>query len=78
MFCIKESKDGPRFQSIMDSLEVYERIVQAMFEDGEVNAGRLYVLYVFTKTYCAEYKARSDDIWSSYFRMIEGLGGIPV
>jgi hypothetical protein len=27
-----------------------------MFEDGEVNAELLYVLFVFTQTYCAEYK----------------------
>ena len=40
----------------MDCVTVYHRIVSTMFEDGIVNADRLYVLYVFTQTYCAEYK----------------------
>ena len=61
----------------MDSLGVYERIVLAMFEDGEVNAGRLYVLYVFTQTYCAEYQDRACDIWTACNREVEGLRCVP-
>jgi hypothetical protein len=36
-----------------------------MFEDGEVNAGLLYVLFVFTQTYFAEYKDRDCDVWTA-------------
>jgi len=61
-FCFKESEGGFRIHSVTDSLGVCERVVLAMFEDGKVNAGRLYVLYVFTQTYCAEYKDRACDI----------------
>ena len=42
-------------------------------EDGIVNAGRLYVLYVFTQTYCARYPDRACDIWTVYNRVVEGL-----
>jgi hypothetical protein len=48
-----------------------------MLEDGIVNAGRLYVLYVFTQTYCAEYKDRVCDIWIAYYRVVEGLRCVP-
>ena len=76
-FCFKESEGGFRTQSVMDSLGVYERIVLAMFEDGEVNAGQLYVLYVITQTYCAEYKDQACDIWTAYNRVVEGLRCVP-
>jgi hypothetical protein len=36
-----------------------------MFEDGEVNAGLLYVLFVFTQTYFAEYKDWACDVWTA-------------
>jgi hypothetical protein len=39
-----------------------------MFEDEEVNAGLLYVLYVFTQTYRAEYKDRTCDVWTACTR----------
>ena len=48
-----------------------------MFEDGIVNAGRLYVLYVFTQTYCAQYPDRACDIWTAYNRVVEGLRCVP-
>jgi hypothetical protein len=54
------------------SLRVYKRIVFAIIEDGEVNPGRLYVLYVLIQTYCAEYKDRACDIWTAYNRVVEG------
>jgi hypothetical protein len=44
-----------------------------MFEDREVNAGLLYALYVFTQTYCAEYKDQACDVWTTYNR-----GGIRI
>jgi hypothetical protein len=43
----------------MDCVTVYHRIVSTIFEDGIVNAGRLYV---FTQTYCAHYPDRACDI----------------
>jgi len=57
----------------MDCVTVYHRIVSTMFEDGIVNAGRLYVLYVFTQIYCAQYPDRACDIWTAYNRVVEGL-----
>ena len=57
----------------MDCVTVYQRIVSTMFDDGMMNAGRRYVLYVFTQTYCAQYPDRACDIWTAYNRMIEGL-----
>jgi hypothetical protein len=57
----------------MDFVTVYHRIVSTMLEDGIVNAGRLYVLYVFTQTHCAEYKDRACDIWTAYNRVVEGM-----
>ena len=42
-----------------------EQIVLAMFEDGEVNAELLYVLFVFTQTYCAEYTDLASDVWTA-------------
>jgi hypothetical protein len=57
----------------MDCVPVYHRIVSTMFEDGIVNAGRRYVLYVFTQTYCAQYPDRACDIWTAYNRVVEGL-----
>ena len=57
----------------MDCVTVYHRIESTMFEDGIVNAGRLYVLYVFTQTYCAQYTDRACDIWTAYNRVVEGL-----
>ena len=54
----------------MDCVTVYHRIVSTMFEDGIVDADRLYVLYVFTQTYCAEYKDRDCDIWTAYNRVV--------
>ena len=57
----------------MDCVTVYHRIVSTMFEDGRVNAGRLYVLYVLTQTYCAQYPDRACDIWTAYNRVVEGL-----
>ena len=44
-----------------------------MFEDREINAGLLYALYVFTQTYCAEYKDQACDVWTTYNR-----GGIRI
>jgi hypothetical protein len=61
----------------MDCVTVYHRIVSTMFEDGIVDADRLYVLYVFTQTYCAEYKDRDCDIWTAYNRVVEGLRCVP-
>ena len=57
----------------MDCVTVYHRIVSTMFEDGIVNAGRLYVLYVFTQTYCTQYPDRACDIWTAYNRVVEAL-----
>jgi hypothetical protein len=48
-----------------------------MFEDGIVNAGRLYVLYIFTQSYCAQYSDRACDIWTAYNRVVEGLRCVP-
>jgi hypothetical protein len=48
-----------------------------MFQDGIVNAGRLYVVYVFTQTYCAQYRNRVCDTWTAYNRVIEGMRCIP-
>ena len=36
-----------------------------MFENGEVNAGLLYVLFLFTQTYRAEYNDRACDVWTA-------------
>ena len=49
----------------------------AMFEDVEVNVGRLYVLYVFTQTYWAEFKDRACDIWTTYNGVVERLRCVP-
>ena len=57
----------------MDCVTVYHRIVSTMFEDGIVNAGRLYVLYVFTQIYYAQYPDRACDIWTAYNWVLEGL-----
>jgi len=57
----------------MDCVTVYHRIVSTMFEDDIVNVGRLYALYVFTQTYCAQYPHRACDIWTAYNRVVEGL-----
>ena len=57
----------------MDCVPVYHRIISTMFEDGIVNAGRLYVLYVFTQTYSAQYPDRTCDIWTAYNLVVEGL-----
>ncbi len=62
-----------RVQFEMDCVTVYHIIVSTMFEDGIVNAGRRYVLYVFTQTYCAQYPDRARDIWTAYDRVLEGL-----
>jgi len=61
----------------MDCLTVYHRIVSTIFEDGIVNADRLYVCYVFTQSYCAQYPDRACDIWTAYNRVVEGLGCVP-
>jgi hypothetical protein len=61
----------------MDCITVYHRIVSTMFQDGIVNAGRLYVLHVFTQTYCAQYPDRVCEFWTAYYRVVEGLRYVP-
>ena len=61
----------------MDCVTVYHRFVTTMFEDGIVNAGRLYVVYVFTQSYCTQYPDRAWDIWTAYNRVVEGLRCVP-
>jgi hypothetical protein len=52
-------------------------IVSTMFQDGIVNAGRLYVVYVFTQIYCAQYPDRVCEFWTAYNRVVEGLRCVP-
>ena len=61
----------------MDCITVYHIIVSTMFQDGIVNAGRLYVVYVFTQTYCAQYPDRVCEFWTAYNRVVEGLRCVP-
>ena len=61
----------------MDCITVYHRIVSTMFQDGIVNAGRLYVLHVFTQTYCTQYPDRVCEFWTAYYRVVEGLRYVP-
>ena len=41
----------------------------------QVNAGRLYVLYVFTQSYCVQYPDRVSDIWRIYDQITNQSNG---
>ena len=66
---------GILFFFYMECVTVYHIIVSTMIEDGIVNAGWLYVLYVFTQSYCAQYPDRTSDIWRIYDQITNQSNG---
>lgn len=57
------------------SLQIYERIVSTLFNDGIINSGRL--LYVFTRKLCRQNPAYAERLWSIYLITLNSLN-IPI
>jgi len=48
------------------SVESYRQVVQVLFEDGNVNWGRLLVLEMFTKDVCEHHPDLAREVWTYY------------
>lgn len=58
---------------IVTSVHSYKWVVQALFEDGNVNWGRILVLKEFTKDVCEHHPNIAAEVWSHYKETSEAL-----
>jgi len=54
-------------------LQIYERVVSAIFNDGIINPGRLLTLYLFTRKLCRRNPAYAQRMWLIYLKTIDRI-----
>lgn len=55
------------------TLQIYERVVSTLFNDGIINPGRLLTLYLFTRKLCRQNPAYAQRIWSIYTQTLQKI-----
>ena len=53
------------------TLQIYERVVSTLFNDGIINPGRLLTLYLFTKKLCRRHPTYAQRMWLIYLKTLE-------
>ena len=55
------------------TLQIYERVVSTLFNDGIINPGRLLTLYLFTRKLCRRNPVYAQRIWSIYIQTLQKI-----
>ena len=55
------------------TLQIYERIVSTLFNDGIINPGRLLTLYLFTRKLCRQNPVYAQRMWLIYTQTLKKI-----
>ena len=55
------------------TLQIYERIVSTLFNDGIINPGRLLTLYLFTRKLCRQNPVYAQRMWLRYTQTLKKI-----
>lgn len=55
------------------TLQIYERVVSTLFNDGIINPGRLLTLYLSTMKLCRQNPAYAQRMWSIYLQTLQRI-----